>query len=117
MLQKMGIYPNACYNYLIMQKPDIRLKSSMKTGGILGQRSTRVFLERKGMRLSKTTVYKYMNQKLGLLSTYRRKSLGHRKGHAHKIFTNLSNGTFRYNCSIINLYHIISFYNFILNNL
>lgn len=87
----------------------------------------RVFLESKGIRLSKTTVYKYMNQELRLLSTYRRKGPGYRKGHAHKIFTNLinqdfkshkinqvwctdftylslSNGTLRYNCSIINLY-------------
>ncbi len=39
-----------------------------ETGGILGHRSMRVFLERKGIKLSKTTVYKYMNQELRLLT-------------------------------------------------
>jgi hypothetical protein len=32
-----------------------------ETDGILGHRSMRIFLERKGIKLSKTTVYKYMN--------------------------------------------------------
>ena len=87
----------------------------------------RIFLERKGITLIKTTVFKYMNKELRLLSTCRRKRPSYRKGQAHKIFPNLinqefksheknqvwctdftylflSNGALRYNCSIIDLY-------------
>jgi len=51
----------------------------------------RISLERKGITLSKTTVFKYMNKEMGLLSTCRRKRPGYRKGQAHKIFPNLIN--------------------------
>lgn len=87
----------------------------------------RVFLARKRIILSKTTVHKYMNKELLLHCVCRRKKPGYRKGHKHKIFPNilsqnfevekpnqvwctdftylyLSNGSVRYNCSIIDLH-------------
>jgi transposase InsO family protein len=87
----------------------------------------RIFLARKGIILSKTTVFKYMNQTLRLLCICRRRRPGYKKGHAHKIFPNLlnqhfevagknrvwctdftylflSNGSLRYNCTIMELY-------------
>lgn len=87
----------------------------------------RVFLERKDIVLSKTTVHKYMNKELSLHCICRRKKPGYKKGHAHKVFSNLlnqnfmvtepnhiwctdftylylTNGTVRYNCTIIDLY-------------
>lgn len=95
--------------------------------GIIGHRSMRVFLAREGIYLSKTTVHKYMNRELHLHCICRRRKPGYRKGHAHKLFPNLlgqnftadrpnqiwctdftylflSNGTPRYNCTIIDLY-------------
>lgn len=95
--------------------------------GVIGHRAMRVFLARKGIILSKTTIHKYMNKELHLHCVCRRKKPGYKKGHAHKIFPNLldqnfqvekpnqvwctdftylflSNGTVRYNCSIIDLY-------------
>ncbi len=87
----------------------------------------RVFLSRKGIILSKTTVHKYMNKELGLYSLLRRKKPVYAKGQAHKVFPNLFEQNFtadranqkwctdftylflkdvrkRYNCSIIDLY-------------
>lgn len=86
-----------------------------------------VFLARKGIFRSKTTVHKYMNIELGLFSLIRRKRPGYVKGQPHKLFSNLLNQNFtatranqiwctdftylylkdgrkRYNCTIIDLY-------------
>ncbi len=86
-----------------------------------------IYLQRQGMRLSATTVHKYMNTELQLCSVVRRKKPDYQHGEAHKIFENklkqnfdadkpnqkwctdftylfLSNGEVRYNCSIIDLY-------------
>ena len=96
-------------------------------GGILGHRNMRVFLARKNIHLSKTTVHKYMNKELSLICINRRKRPGYKKCHSHKIFPNLlkqnfvadkvnqiwctdftyihlTNGTLRYNCTIIDLF-------------
>lgn len=98
-----------------------------ETGGILGHRSMQIFLQRKNFILSKTTVHKYMNKELELTCVCRRKSPGYKKGNAHELFPNLlnqefhvseknkvwcadftylklTNGTFRYNCSILDLH-------------
>ena len=96
-------------------------------GGVPGHRTVKVLLARKGIFLSKTTVHKYMNKELRLKSICRRKRPGYKKGHPHKIFANLldrnfdipepnrvwctdftylflSNGSVRFNCTIIDLY-------------
>ena len=93
----------------------------------MGHRKMRVFLQREGISLSKTTVHKYMNRELQLHSICRRKRPAYHRGLAHKIFPNLlkrnfsprrlnrvwctdftymtlTKGTIRYNCSIIDLY-------------
>ena len=95
--------------------------------GVDGYRSMRVFLERKNIKLSAPTVHKYMNKELKLYSVVRRKKPNYEKGNTHKIFENLINrdfssdkinqkwctdftylfltdGTKRYNCSIMDLY-------------
>ena len=137
MLKKMGICPNAYYNYLKHKKTEYHeQKESIcneikvidhETVGILGHRRIRIFLARKGIYLSKTTVHKYMNKELRLLSICRRKRPEYKKGHVHKVFPNLlkqdftvdspnkvwctdftyialANGAIRYNCTIIDLY-------------
>ena len=87
----------------------------------------RIFLSRKGINLSKTTVHKYMNRELQLFSLLKRRTPGYIKGNIHKVFPDLLNQNFkaenvnqkwctdftylflkdgqkRYNCSIIDLY-------------
>ena len=87
----------------------------------------RIFLSRKGINLSKTTVHKYMNRELQLFSLLKRRMPGYIKGNIHKVFPDLLNQNFkaenvnqkwctdftylflkdgqkRYNCSIIDLY-------------
>ncbi|NLH00561.1 MAG: hypothetical protein GX488_01450 [Clostridiales bacterium] len=107
MLKRMGIRPSAYYNYLKHKKAD--------------------YHARKGVFLSKTTVFKYMNKELRLLCICRRRCPGYKKGQVHKIFPSLlnqhfeaagknrvwytdftylflSNGSLRYNCTITDLY-------------
>lgn len=98
-----------------------------ETGGTVGHREMQVFLRKRGIMLSKATVHKYMNKEMHLQSVCRRKKPGYKKCHNNKIFPNLleqnfsaefknrkwctdftylylTNGTVRYNCSIIDLY-------------
>lgn len=85
------------------------------------------FIARKGIFYSKTTMHKYMNKELALRSVVMRKKPAYLKGTVHKVFPNLlnrefkaltpnsvwctdftylnlSNGSKRYNCSILDLY-------------
>ena len=137
LLNRMDIYPNAYYNYLKHTKAEY-LEEKEETcqkikdiyheyNGVLGHRSMKVFLEREGISLSKTTVHKYMNKELRLHCICRRRKPGYKKGHPHKIFPNLleqnfqvaqpnqvwctdftylflANGTMRFNCTIIDWY-------------
>lgn len=87
----------------------------------------KIFLQRKGISLSKATVHRYMNKDLRLLCICRKKRPGYKKEQPYKVFPNLlnqkfevtaknqvwctdftylciSNGTVRYNCTIIDLY-------------
>ena len=137
LLKRMGIYPNAYYNYLKNSKAEYHRQknetlSEIKSlyhgfGGIVGHRTMRIFLKRKGISISKTTVHKYMNKELRLHCICRRRRSGYKKGHTHKIFDNLlkqnfevssinrvwcidftylflANRNIRYNCTIIDLY-------------
>ena len=86
-----------------------------------------VYLRREGIVNSRPTAHRYMNRELGLLAVVRRRKPNYYKGHAHKVFPNLlqqnftaeeinrkwctdftylflSNGSKRYNCTIIDLY-------------
>ena len=50
----------------------------------MGYRNMKVYLERKGIVLSRITVHKYMNKALGLVSIVRRKKPTYESGEAHK---------------------------------
>ncbi len=86
-----------------------------------------IFLSRKGIKLSKTTIYRYMNKELNLHSVIMKKRPKYIRGEKNKVFPNLlnqkfeaseknkvwctdftmvrlSNGKARYNCSIIDIY-------------
>ena len=137
LLEHLDIHPNAYYNYLKDSKAEYRKQKEdvCKTireiyhdcSGLIGHRFMKVFLERKGVYLSKATVHKYMNQEMKLYSVVRHKKPGYKKGKPHKIYPNLlkqdfvvnepnrvwctdftylylTNGTVRYNCTITDLF-------------
>ena len=131
------IAPNAYYNYLkgnktwyYMRKQEIleEIKNIYYNNNrIVGHRGMRIFLARKGINLSKTTVHRYMNRQLDLHAVTMRKKQVYVRGEKNKIFPNLlkqnftadaknkiwctdftyirlSNGKMRYNCTVIDLY-------------
>ena len=96
-------------------------------GGVDGYCTIHVYLNRKGYNISLLTVHKYMNTELGLCSISRKRKPEYEHGTAHKVFENklnqdfksdeinqkwctdftylfLTDGTKRYNCSIIDLH-------------
>ena len=96
--------------------------------GILGHRQIKIILQRLyNINISKSTAHKYLNKELKLFSIVRPKKPNYKKGKPHKIFENLlkqdfyaeepdkiwctdftylklTDGSFRYNCSILDLY-------------
>ena len=87
----------------------------------------KVYLKRRNINLSALTVHRYMNKEMGLKSIVRRRKPGYTKGHPYKLFRNileqdftcdeintkcctdftylyLSDGSKRYNCTIIDLH-------------
>ena len=92
-----------------------------------GYRTIHAYLTRKGYRISRLTVHKYMNTELKLYSIVRKRKPAYEYGETHKVFENklvqdfkadninqkwctdftylaLANGDKRYNRSIIYLY-------------
>ena len=137
LLRNFQISPNAYYNYLKQRKAAYQqqknqIKEEIKQiyynhNRFLGHRVMRIFLLRKGIRLSKTTVHKYMNKDLDLHAIVMGKKLKYVRGAKNKVFTNLlkqdfrtkaknkiwctdftyirlANGKMRCNCSILDLY-------------
>lgn len=137
LLKRLNIYPNAYYNFLKNRKADYYTQKQEtldmiehiyhEHDGVDGHRTMQVYLERKGKKISKPTIHKYMNRELGLKSVTRRKKPGYRTGKTHKVFRNileqdfecdeintkwctdftylfLSDGSKRYNCTIIDLH-------------
>ena len=121
-------FPRSTYYEALVRVPSKRQQEYTEfSQKVDGYRSMKVYLERKGICLSVLTVHKYMNKELSLLSVVRRKKPDYRKGTAHKVFENLlyqefhasdinqkwctdftylflTDGSKRYNCSVIDLY-------------
>ena len=99
LLRRLGICPNAYYNYLKDRKADYRVQKQRiqdeirdiyhDGNGVPGYRSVCALLKRRGIVLSSPTVHRYMNQEMGLRSITRRKKPDYRHGEAHKKFDNL----------------------------
>jgi len=104
LLRRFSLSPNAYYNFLKCRKSGYHVQKQQvldtiqkiyhETEGKLGHRSMKIFLSRKNIFLSKTTVHKYMNKELRLTSIVKRKKPEYVKGHAHKVFPNLLNQNF-----------------------
>ncbi len=96
LLKHMGICPNAYYNYLKNSKAEYhRRKNEIcreikeiyhETSGAIGHRGMQIFLARKGIFLSKTTLHKYMNKELHLQCVCRRRKPGYKKVMLTKFF-------------------------------
>jgi len=137
LLRHLDIYPNAYYNYRKNRKASYHRKKQeifhqiksiyYNNNRILGHRPMKIFLERKGVSLSKTTLHKYMNREMGLHAAIMRKKPSYVREVKEQIFPNLlkqkfqaeapnlvwctdftyimlANGKMRYNCTIIDLY-------------
>ena len=137
LLKKFHIYPNAYYNYRKNKKDTYKktkqhiceiIKQIYYTNHrVIGHRTMKIFLARKGIFLSKTTIHKYMNVELHLHAVVMRKKATKRKEEGNQNFPNLlnqnftvsgknkvwctdftyislANGTMKYNCSILDLY-------------
>ncbi len=98
LLRRLGICPNAYYNYRKHRKAAYHAqKEAAKVlireiyhahNGVAGYRTMAVYLARKGCHCSTATVHKYMNTEMGLYSLVRPKKPGYWRGKPHKIFEN-----------------------------
>lgn len=103
-MRRLGICPNAYYNYRKHRKADYYAQKTKVQeqiheiyhahNGVDGYRTMQVYLERKGFCLSLPTVHKYMNTELGLKSIVRPKKPGYVHGKPHKVFENKLNQNF-----------------------
>ena len=104
-MRRLGIYPNAYYNYRKHRKADYYTKKEEihnkikeiyhEHHGVDGYRTMKVYLKRAGYELSAPSVHKYMNSELGLKSVTRRRKPDYRHGEAHKVFDNKLKQDFR----------------------
>lgn len=109
-----------CNNYLIY-------RVFFTGSGIDGYRTVHAYLIRKGCKISRPTIHKYMNKEMRLFSISRKRRPNYEHRTPHKVFENrlnqdftaaernqkwctdftylfLTDGSKRYNCSIIDLY-------------
>ena len=103
LLRRLGVYPNAYYNYLKHGKSKKNNRKQAvkdkikeiyhKRNGVPGYRMMKKLLERENIFISMTTAHRYMNTECGLFSIVRKK---HRtgSGESHKVFDNLLNQDF-----------------------
>ena len=98
LLRRLGICPNAYYNYRKHRKADYyarkeAVKAQIKEiyhvhNGVAGYRTMAVYLARRGYHYSTITVHKYMNTEMGLYSLVRPKKPKFRRTKPHKVFEN-----------------------------
>lgn len=138
LLKRCGVYSNGYFNYLKnIQRDYYQSKKNIQnkiidifhaTGGIIGHRQMVIFLAREGIKLSKTTVHKFMNKELKLYCIHAKKRPHYVEGTKHEVFPNHEsenfyidekikvwrtdftcikgwNRKFRYNFSILDLYY------------
>lgn len=104
LLRRIGISSNSNYNYLKDNKREYRekreeicneIKTYFNCGRLVGHRGMVVLLARKGIKISKTTLHKYMNQYLNMHSIVFRKKYRYVCGEKNKVFPNLLVQDFR----------------------
>lgn len=136
-MKKLNILSNAYNNFLKNRKAEYhKHKEKIKReiadiyhyhNGTDGYRTVHAYLLRRGYKISRMTVHKYMNTELELFSIVRRRKPNYEYGAPHKVFENklqqdfkvdtisekwctdftylfLTDGSKRYNCTIIDLH-------------
>ena len=98
LLHRLGICPNAYYNYRKHRKADYYTKKAEVQSqirdiyhehmGVDGYRSMTVYLARRGYHYSPATIHKYMNTEMKLFSVVRPKKPGYKHWKPHKVFEN-----------------------------
>ena len=98
LLRRLGICPNAYYNYRKHRKAAYHAqKEAAKAlireiyhthNGVAGYRTMAVYLARRDCHCSTATIHKYMNTEMGLYSLVCPKKPGYRREKPHKIFEN-----------------------------
>lgn len=96
--RKFNLSTNAYYNYLEGRKNDYRKRKRIilntikniyyDNNRIIDHRGMVIFLKRKGINLSKTTVHRYMNKELNLHSVTMHKRIRYVRGERNKVFPN-----------------------------
>ena len=96
--RRLGICPNAYYNYRKHRKADYYTQKSEvlsqiediyhSHNGVDGYRSMTVYLARRGYSYSTTTIHKYMDTEFGLRSIVRPRRPGNVHGILHRVFEN-----------------------------
>lgn len=137
LLRRLSICPNAYYNYwkhrkaaYCTQKAEVLAQIEAiyhEHHGVDGYRTMTIYLARRGIHYSPTTIHKYINKELKLYSVVRPKKPNYKRGKPHKVFENklqqnfvadqinqkwctdftylfLKNGEVRYNCTILDLH-------------
>lgn len=140
LLRKFSLSSNFYYNYLKntkskYQKQQQRIYEEIKyiysnNNRIIGHRVRKIFLSRKGIHLSKTTMHQYRNRDLSLYAVVMHKKPAYVKRVKNKIFSNLlhqnfhieernkvwctdftyirlANGSMHYNCTIIDFMTVV----------
>ena len=97
-MRKLNILPNAYYNFLKNRKAEYhKHKEKIKReiadiyhshNGTDGYRTVHAYLLRRGYKISRMTVHKYMNTELELFSIVRRRKPNYEYGAPHKVFEN-----------------------------
>ena len=98
LLRRLGVCPNAYYNYRKHRKSGYCTRKSKVLeqikeiyhahNGVDGYRRMAAYLERRGFVYSCATIHQYMNRELGLCSIVRPKRPGTKPGKPHKVFEN-----------------------------
>ena len=97
-MRRLGICPNAYYNYRKHRKADYYAQKAVvqeqirsiyhSHNGVDGYRSMTAYLKRAGYDYSAATIHKYMNTQMGLRSIVRPRKPGTKPGKPHKVFEN-----------------------------
>ena len=104
-MKRLGICPNAYYNYKKHRKADYYAEKAKiqakiqdiyhRHNGVDGYRRMAAYLKQEGYNRSFTTIHKYMNTELGLRSIVRPKKPWIKPEKPHKVFENRLNQDFR----------------------
>ena len=119
-MRKLNILPNAYYNFLKNRKAEYhenkeRIKHEIADiyhshNGTDGYRTVHIYILRRGYKISRLTVHKYMNTELQLFSVARKRKPNYEYGEPHKVYENKLQRDFKADTLIRNGVSILLIY-------